>query len=192
MATSGDCSSWAARRHNASLGMIRLVMTPMFFAVWLAAAVVKKDPICSIQPPINAMPYKPNTNTPFARVDRLAPPNNDMLRRTRSFNQINQCAEWVGSDISGTDINHRHYTAAHQEHVQEDHTGKTQPFSKDDFPAADRFGDQGVDRSGADLAGKRIDRCQHGHDRGQKIDHVHARHQHEIAHLIQHDKLVIT
>ena len=75
--TRGDCITWAARFHRASLGMIRLEIMPILMAVWLFI----KEPNCSIQPPIKATPNNPNAITPLARVERKEPPKIEMLRK---------------------------------------------------------------------------------------------------------------
>ena len=67
---SGGCMWKAASCQSDSLGIRRLAPTPTYRAESLPKIV----PICSTQPPTNATPYIPKTNTPFARVDSRVPP----------------------------------------------------------------------------------------------------------------------
>ncbi len=78
---SGEVISNAARFHTASVGKMRLETMPTFTAAcaaWMVAAVytpgpkaVISEPNCSIQPPMKARPYKPNTTPPVARVEKV-------------------------------------------------------------------------------------------------------------------------
>ena len=65
----GDCISYAARRHSDSLGMIKLAAMPTFTARGLLVCA----PTCSIHPPINAIPCKPSAKTPLVRVENFVP-----------------------------------------------------------------------------------------------------------------------
>jgi hypothetical protein len=64
---SGGVISYAARRHRASLGMIRLDTMPRL----IAAEFCNSAPNCSTQPPMNAMPYKPKITPPVASVENV-------------------------------------------------------------------------------------------------------------------------
>ena len=79
----GPWMSNAARRQSDSLGINTLASTPMFLAVVLCAI----HPNSSTHPPRNARMCMPNTSTPVASVERLAPTrrliesNKDFLKR---------------------------------------------------------------------------------------------------------------